>query len=1009
MFADRMHTCSYRNGLKVFRTAQVNLHCCLSNSHGIFISQVLEIETCKYILDICSEDACKESAEEVRDERLDFHYRVQSINQTEQLARVRDMFYHAFNGYMEYGFPAAELQPISCQPGQFDLVKLPLVTLIDSLDTLVIMGDHGTFRHGVDLILDQYPSFELDVNVSVFETTIRVLGGLLSSHLFAIDPRIHVYTDNSTYTNQLLTLAIDLGDRLLDAFDTNTGIPYGTVNLMYGVPPGEIEEASTAGAGSLLLEFEVLSILSGESKYGDAAYRAMEALYSRRSHVDLLGKHIHIRTGKWTEEVSGIGSNADSFYEYLFKGAMLFPSRSKQLLHMFLVTYLAVKKHVQRGDWFVETEMYHGLLRRTRSENLQAFWPGMEAMMGMLGSSSKLLNAFYAVWNTFDVLPEEFDSSLWNDKNRQKMLQGVIAYPLRPELIESTYYQYRATKDKTWLVAAAEFLNSLEEHARTTCGYASLSRVLHGSTMKTMIHSFQQIDSMPSYFLSETVKYLYLIFDENNFIHDLAYLFSTEAHPYDVIQLSTYPAYHRKAPNTAFSATHHDMNLQCPKATLYDPETTYLPETLSIQAEDDSTPRLKREYEGYNIFLPVGIGLRRKKFCAIDEPADVIATKSVVNMVDASGPSSPIAELEVPKLGKFSISLYSIAAGSAGYRIHSRRDDLVLELSNIGQESVYVGEYYDGKQGYLKNVLFTSHHRIQCEIQIHVNHTVDVSNDERRIMTRKRHCSMAMFGATAQADQGMVNDFHLSAEIVHLNEHDACTPLPNDAAEDSYTSVNRWWGQEKKSLPSKYQGKIVMVKRGACAFEEKALNVQNSGAIAAIIENSEDVLFVMAGLEQQGKGVPPQKKVTFPTVMLTKYDSATLLKDVNLLRERKRPAEISISVRKIPYAVDVEAFGELEYPKGAISPHSVTVASSGVWGVKLWMVDQQWQIMISNKYAASFTANNMWTVLSSEGYPLTSALYGTLHPVEMYKLQISERCPSSLSFDPSEHVMRFIL
>jgi hypothetical protein len=61
----------------------------------------------------------------------------------------------------------------------------------------------------------------------------------------------------------LLRLAIDMGNRLLPAFDTATGIPYGTVNLHSGVPKGETELASTAGAGSLVIEFEVLSCLTG--------------------------------------------------------------------------------------------------------------------------------------------------------------------------------------------------------------------------------------------------------------------------------------------------------------------------------------------------------------------------------------------------------------------------------------------------------------------------------------------------------------------------------------------------------------------------------------------------------------------------------------------------------------------------------------------------------------------------------------------------------------------------
>ena len=79
--------------------------------------------------------------------------------------------------------------------------------------------------------------FNKDVNVSVFETNIRgsvnitgkssykpmtVVGGLLSAHLLA-----HEFLPD--YTSGLLSLALDVGERLLPAFDTPTGLPYGTV------------------------------------------------------------------------------------------------------------------------------------------------------------------------------------------------------------------------------------------------------------------------------------------------------------------------------------------------------------------------------------------------------------------------------------------------------------------------------------------------------------------------------------------------------------------------------------------------------------------------------------------------------------------------------------------------------------------------------------------------------------------------------------------------------------
>jgi mannosidase alpha-like ER degradation enhancer 2 len=219
--------------------------------------------------------------------------------------------------------------------------------------------------------------------------------------LFAIDPQLNVYpsagvgasTGSEQYDGGLLRLAVDLGDRLLPAFKTNTGIPYGTVNLRHGVPRGETEIASTAGAGSLIVEFEALSSLSGDRRYGDAAYGALAGLFNRRSAIGLLGKHIHTDTGAWFESVSGIGSNSDSFYEYLLKAFLLF--RRKDLYTMFATTYSAIKRFVQNGDWFSDVDMYNGKLRRHRTENLHAFWPGMEATLGYSESGARTLNALY--------------------------------------------------------------------------------------------------------------------------------------------------------------------------------------------------------------------------------------------------------------------------------------------------------------------------------------------------------------------------------------------------------------------------------------------------------------------------------------------------------------------------------------------------------------------------------------------------------------------------------------
>ena len=62
----------------------------------------------------------------------------------------------------------------------------------------------------------------------------------------------------------LLTLALDLGQRLLPALQTESGIPFGSINLRRGVSPTETPVTCTAAAGTLLLEFGLLSRLTGD-------------------------------------------------------------------------------------------------------------------------------------------------------------------------------------------------------------------------------------------------------------------------------------------------------------------------------------------------------------------------------------------------------------------------------------------------------------------------------------------------------------------------------------------------------------------------------------------------------------------------------------------------------------------------------------------------------------------------------------------------------------------------
>lgn len=163
--------------------------------------------------------------------------------------------------------------------------------------------------------------------VQVFEANIRILGALISAHLLIVDPN-QTFGDLRPlgYTRELLDLAHDLATRLLPAFENSTiGLPYPRVNLRHGVPNQElcewcVAQTCTAGAGSLLLEFGLLSKLVDDPVFERVARRAVKTLWLlREKKTGLLGNVVDVDTGEWVNKMSGLGAGIDSFYEYLLK------------------------------------------------------------------------------------------------------------------------------------------------------------------------------------------------------------------------------------------------------------------------------------------------------------------------------------------------------------------------------------------------------------------------------------------------------------------------------------------------------------------------------------------------------------------------------------------------------------------------------------------------------------------------------------------------------------------
>lgn len=443
---------------------------------------------------------------------------------------VRSMFNHAYSSYLEYAYPYDELRSLSCDG--FDTWGSYSLTLIDALDTLAVMGNYTEFKRVAD-ILSARVDFEENINVSVFETNIRVVGGLLSAHLLSHKAGIDV-EPGWPCSGPLLRLAEDLVKRIIPAFDTPTGMPYGTVNLKYGVPDGETSITCTAGIGTFILEFGTLSRLTGNPLYEEVAMNAVKALHHHRSKIGLLGNHIDVLTGHWTAQDSGIGAGIDSYFEYLAKGALLL--QDPLLVAMFHEHKSAIEKYMKKEDWHLWVSMSKGQVTLPVFQSLEAYWPGVLSFFGDISSGMKSLHNYHQVWKQFGFTPEFYNIPQADAGTNRE------GYPLRPELIESVMYLYRVTKDPYLIEVGVDILRSLQHSAKTSCGYATINDV----------RDHRKADRMESFFLAETTKYLYLLFDPENFIHNDGrqgttvktewgqcvidsggYIFNTEAHPID--------------------------------------------------------------------------------------------------------------------------------------------------------------------------------------------------------------------------------------------------------------------------------------------------------------------------------------------------------------------------------------------------------------------------------------------------------------------------------------------
>ncbi len=412
-------------------------------------------------------------------------------------AEVRGEFLHAWRGYREYAWGHDALQPLSRTPKDWYGVSL-LMTPVDALDTLLLMGLRREAHDARELIARRL-SFDQDIEVKHFEIVIRLLGGLLSSYQMTGDRR-------------LLALADDLGRRLLPAFDSPTGLPYVYVNLRTGATRGTISNPAEA---ALILEYGTLARLTGKPVYLERARRALRAVYARRSRLDLVGERFDVESGAWTNTRSHVGARIDSYYEYLWKCWRLFgDTECRDMWDTSSAAALRYYPQEVAGTlWYGQADMNSGARVASEYGALDAFFPGLLAYSGHLEEAQRLHAASVQMWRVAGIEPETYDF------RAQRITDA--AYPLRPEIIESTWYLYRMTHDPHYRLLGEELFRDFRRYCRSAAGYAALSDV----------RTKEQADDMESFVLAETFKYFYLLFAPAATLDPQAVVLNTEAHP----------------------------------------------------------------------------------------------------------------------------------------------------------------------------------------------------------------------------------------------------------------------------------------------------------------------------------------------------------------------------------------------------------------------------------------------------------------------------------------------
>ncbi|KAI1291455.1 glycoside hydrolase family 47 protein [Xylaria venustula] len=484
---------------------------------------------------------------------------------------VKEAFQRSWDGYYTYAFPNDSLMPIS--KSYTNDRNGWGASAVDAVSTALIMENKEVVSQIVDHI--KKINFNQTVvggeSVSLFETTIRYLGGMLSAYDFLTGPFKGTVDDDSVQA--ILDQAVNLAEQLSVAFDTPSGVPIN--DLIFNGPNGPVTADDTtngiATIGTLILEWTRLSDLTGDDKYGKLAQAGEEYLLNVKNpevgepYPGLIGTNVYVKDGTFADGSGGWNGGDDSFYEYLIKMYIYDTERFGVLKDRWIaavdssIKYLASHPTTRPDLTFLAAYGGAGPEKLEFVSSHLACFDGGNIILGGLTLDNEdyvkfgldLAAACHATYvaTVTGIGPESFQ---WQDNklaanasnnggppsNQASFYKdsgfwiSSSAYILRPEVIESWYYAYRATGDTKYQDWAWDAFLAINKTCSAGVGFSAITDV-------NAANGGSFYDSQESFWFAEVLKYSYLIQAADapyqvNANHDNEWVFNTEAHPVKV-------------------------------------------------------------------------------------------------------------------------------------------------------------------------------------------------------------------------------------------------------------------------------------------------------------------------------------------------------------------------------------------------------------------------------------------------------------------------------------------